>query len=128
MEFIFYFSVAYFYSLYLAWLIVFCWCQKGINLPVVFRLIMINLSHNSLAVHGIVVFLRCSGRASKNEISETKICVSVPRKNFIFRMRANFEMEGLHVAYNGKTICRVIVRFFSTKPLLSSGLVSEPSS
>ena len=77
MEFRFYFSVAYFHSLYLAWLIVFCWCQKGINLPVVFRLIMIDLSHTSLAVHGIVVFLRCSGRASKNEISETKICVKI---------------------------------------------------
>lgn len=128
MEFSYYFSVAYFHSLYLAWLIVFYWCQKGNNLPVVFRLIMINLSHNSLAVHGIVVFLRCSGRASKNEISETKICVSVPRKNFRFRMRANFEMKGLHVAYNGKTIYRVIVQFFSTKLLSSSGLVSEPSS
>lgn len=55
MEFSFYSSVAYFHSLYLAWLIVFCWCQKGINLPVVFWLIMINLGHNSLAVHGIVV-------------------------------------------------------------------------
>lgn len=30
-------------------------------------------------------------------------------------MLANFEMEGLHVAYNGKTICRVIVQFFLNK-------------
>lgn len=109
MEFSFYSSVAYFHSLYLAWLIVFCWCQKGINLPVVFWLIMINLGHNSLAVHGIVVitqvdyaffffFYDVPVAQVKNEISETKIYVSMPRKNFRFRMRANFEMEGFRGA------------------------------
>lgn len=63
---------------------------------------MINLSHNSLAVHGIVVFLRCSGRASKNEINETKICVSVPRKNFRFRMRATSKWRGCTWPIMGK--------------------------
>ena len=70
---------------------------------------MINLGHNSLAVHGIVVitqvdyaffFFFCDVPVAqvKNEISETKIYVSVPRKNFRFRMRANFEMEGFRGA------------------------------